>query len=451
MTMLGGFGSMLTAGQTLYDRYQLQEKLGQSAGRQTWLALDLNAQSEPIVLKLLAFGAEMQWEDLKLFERESQVLRQIDHPRIPKCRDSFSIDDRILWFGLVQDYIAGTSLKELVQDGKRFTEEEVRKFAIAVLEILRDLHQLNPPLLHRDIKPSNLILGKDEQIYLIDFGAVQDHVPIEGGTFTVVGTYGYTPIEQFGGRAVAASDLYALGTTLIHLLTGTAPADLPQRYLKLQWRDRVTLTPAFADWIDRLSHPDVEQRFQTANEAIQALHLAGESAFGAVERPKNTRVQLQRSKKRLEIVIPQQNQQEESVFEMFGLLMAGVALPALMFSLPMFMMLLVFGVMSASVWVLLFALIVFLIFISPSFQRTYVKFDRKEFAVETQRFRAMSNRMTGKTRHIRDVRRDNGKITITSGPYRDGYHLHQFGEELTDFEQAWVLKEIRSWLKLKAE
>lgn len=443
---------MLTAKETLYDRYQLQEKLGQSAGRQTWLALDLNAKSEPIVLKLLAFGDQMQWEDLKLFERESQVLRQLDHPRIPKCRDSFSIDDRILWYGLVQDYIAGTSLKQLIQEGKRFSEAEVRQIAIAVLEILRDLHQLKPPILHRDIKPSNLILGKDDQIYLIDFGAVQDRAPVEGGTFTVVGTYGYTPIEQFGGRAVPASDLYALGATLIHLLTGTAPADLPQRYLKVQWRDRVNLTPAFADWIDQLAHPDVEQRFQTAAEAIERLHASENVSFAPVERPKNTRVQLTRSKKRLEIIIPKQNQEEESNFELLALMMAGVGLPALMFAMPMFMMLLIFGFISSGAWMLLFGLIVFLVFISPSFQRTYVKFDRHEFVVETQRFRAMSNRMTGITRHIREVRRDpNGMITITSGPYRTGYRLHQFGQELTDFEQAWVLKEIRSWLKLKPE
>ena len=71
-------------------------------------------------------------------------------------------------------------------------------------------------MLHRDIKPSNLILGEDEQVYLVDFGAVQDKVAPSCTTFTVVGTYGYTPMEQFGGRAVPASDLYALGATLIH-------------------------------------------------------------------------------------------------------------------------------------------------------------------------------------------------------------------------------------------
>ncbi|MER3432050.1 MAG: serine/threonine protein kinase [Leptolyngbya sp. ERB_1_1] len=443
---------MLSAGQTLYDRYQLQEKLGHGAGRQTWLAIDLSAKSKPVIVKLLAFGEQSQWDDLKLFERESQILRQLDHSRIPKCRDSFSIDDLILWFGLVQDYIPGTSLKQLIQDGKRFSETEVRKIAIEVLTILRDLHSLNPAVLHRDIKPSNLILGTDQQIYLVDFGAVQDRANVEGATFTVVGTYGYTPIEQFGGRAVASSDLYALGATLIHLLTGASPADLPQRQLRIQWRDRVTLSPALADWIDQLSHPDLEQRFQSANHALDRLNSTETVSSVPVERPKNTRVQLLRSKKRLEIVIPKQNPAEETRLEILGLIMAGVALPVLMFSVPMFMFMFVVGMLSPSTWILLLGLIVFLMFISPSFQRTYVRFDRREFVVETQRFKTTSNRMTGITRDIREVRRDsNGLITITSGPYRTGYRLHQFGRELTDFEQAWVLKEIRSWLKLKSE
>lgn len=442
---------MLSAGETLYDRYQLKEKLGHGAGRQTWLAADLSADSEPVVLKLLAFGEQSQWDDLKLFERESQILRQLDHLRIPKCRDSFSIDDRILWFGLVQDYIPGTSLKQLIQDGKRFSETEVRKIAIEVLTILRDLHSLNPVVLHRDIKPSNLILGADQQIYLVDFGAVQDRPNVEGTTFTVVGTYGYTPIEQFGGRAVPASDLYALGTSLIHLLTGVCPADLPQRQLRIQWRNLVTISPALADWIDQITHPDLEQRFQSAIEALDRLNSEPSIAYSPVERPKNTRVQLQRSKKRLEIVIPKHAQEDNPRSELLGLVMAGVALPILMFAVPMFVLMLIVNALSSAIWILILGLIVFFMFINPRFQRTYVKFDRREFVVETQRFNAMSNRMTGITRDIREVRRDaNGLITITSGPYRTGYRLHQFGEELTDFEQAWVLKEIRSWLKLKS-
>ncbi|HEY9860729.1 MAG TPA: protein kinase [Candidatus Obscuribacterales bacterium] len=178
------------------SHYRLKQELGQTAGRQTWLAEDLAAQPpEPVVIKLLAFGDQVQWDDLKLFEREAQVLRQPKHSQIPKYRDYFSIDDRLLWFGLVQDYIAGASLKQLITKGRHFSEHQVRQMAANLLHLLIYLHELSPPVLHRDIKPSNLILGKDNYIYLIDFGAVQDKAAAEGSTFTIVGTYGYAPME----------------------------------------------------------------------------------------------------------------------------------------------------------------------------------------------------------------------------------------------------------------
>jgi len=263
---------MLEAEQILHERYQLKQKLGHNAGRQTWLAEDVGVSpAEWVVVKLLAFGGEVQWDDLKLFEREAQVLKQLNHPRIPKYRDYFHIDERSLWFGLVQEYIPGSSLREQLTQGKRFTPKQVRKVAIDVLKILEFLHQLSPTVLHRDIKPSNLIWGEDEQIYLVDFGAVQDRAAKEGGTFTVVGTYGYAPMEQFGGRAVPASDLYALGATLIHLLTGTAPADLPSRNLRIGFTERVSLSPSMVSWIEKLTEPALEQRFKSATDALLAL------------------------------------------------------------------------------------------------------------------------------------------------------------------------------------
>ncbi|HBB31752.1 MAG TPA: serine/threonine protein kinase [Cyanobacteria bacterium UBA8803] len=263
---------MLQAKQILHERYQLQQKLGQNTGRQTWLADDLEmSPPQPVIVKLLAFGGEVQWDDLRLFEREAQILKQLDHPRIPKYRDYFHIDDRSLWFGLVQEYIPGASLKELLTQGRRFTEEQVRQIAIDILNILEFLHQLNPAVLHRDIKPSNLIWGDDQNIYLVDFGSVQDRAAQEGATFTVVGTYGYAPMEQFGGRAVPASDLYGLGTTLIHLVTGIAPAELPQKNLRICFKDRVSLSPNLVSWIDKLTEPAPEQRFKTASQAKRAL------------------------------------------------------------------------------------------------------------------------------------------------------------------------------------
>ncbi len=267
---------MLEPEQILQNRYQLKQKLGDNAVRQTWLAEELAAyepECTQVVVKFLAFGGQVQWEDLKLFEREAQILKQLNHPRIPKYRDYFCIDDRSLWFGLVQKYIPGCSLKEQLAHGKRFTERQVRKIAESVLKILIHLHELNPSVLHRDIKPSNLIWGEDEQVYLVDFGAVQDRAAKEGATFTVVGTYGYAPMEQFGGRAVPASDLYALGATLIHLLTGTAPADLPHSNLRIQFTDRVSLSPSFVSWLEKLIEPAPEQRFKSAREALDALKV----------------------------------------------------------------------------------------------------------------------------------------------------------------------------------
>ncbi|MEQ9484128.1 protein kinase domain-containing protein [Coleofasciculus sp. F4-SAH-05] len=263
----------------LHDRYQLQEKISERPSRQTWLALDLASESKQqlVIVKLLPFSPQMEWEHLKLFEREAQVLKNINHPRIPRYLDYFSVDDQdsagLRWFALVQEYIPGQSLQQLLDQGKRFPEYKVHRFAEEILTILTDLHELSPPIIHRDIKPSNLILGKNNQIYLVDFGAVQDKAKAEGVTFTVVGTSGYTPPEQLWGRAVPASDLYALGATLIHLLTGIAPANLPQSDMRLDFQTniQVNLNNVFAGWLEKMTEPALEKRFSQARQAKSAL------------------------------------------------------------------------------------------------------------------------------------------------------------------------------------
>lgn len=249
---------MLQAGCILENSYQLERVLGQNASRQTWLARDLQTQ-ELVVIKLLPFNDQVQWDDLRLFEREAQVLQQLNHPNIPRYRNYFCVDDRLLWFGLVQEYVRGVSLKDLLNQGIVLTESEARLAARQVLKILIYLHELSPPVLHRDIKPSNLIRDEEGHIVLVDFGAVQDRAAKEGATFTVVGTYGYAPLEQLGGRATPASDLYALGATLIHLLTGIAPADLPQHDARLQFAHLLRINPGFARWLQALIEPNQSQ------------------------------------------------------------------------------------------------------------------------------------------------------------------------------------------------
>ena len=286
---------MLKAEHILQGRYQLKQQLGNNPSRQTWLAEDLSAQPpELVVVKFLAFSPQTQWDELKLFEREAQVLKHLNHPQIPKYRDYFALDKEtsggLPWFGLVQEYIEGDSLKQRLDIGKEFTEVEVRLFATQVLNILIYLHQLSPPIIHRDLKPSNLILGKNNQIYLVDFGAVQDRAKAEGVTFTVVGTGGYAPPEQLWGRAVPASDLYGLGATLIHLLTGIAPGNLPQHRMRLQFKDKVSLNPSFAQWLEKLINPDLERRFAQASQALSALQAIDINRKGRREKNRDRQI-----------------------------------------------------------------------------------------------------------------------------------------------------------------
>jgi len=290
---------MLTAGTLLNHRFRLKRQLNENPIRQTWLADDLILKDKAVV-KLLALGGSMQWEDLKLLEREAQILKQLNHPRLVKYRDYFSLDDQNVWFALATEYIPGSSLKQKLDEHHRFSQKQLYEIAFEVLEILNYLHQLHPPVLHRDLKPSNLIWGEDHHIYLIDLGAVQLQPRTPGSTFTVVGTFGYTPIEQFGGLAVPASDLYALGATLIHLLTGIPPAELPQQNFKIKFNGDI-LEPAFKTWLETLIEPAVDARFSSAQVALYALNYKPKFLSKTSSEPS---IQLSQSPNQFHVKIP---------------------------------------------------------------------------------------------------------------------------------------------------
>ncbi len=472
---------MLEAGQVVSDRYRLQKRLGRNAGRQTWLAEYLQTDNpELVVVKLLAFGGDIQWQDLKLFEREANILKQLDHPRIPKYRDYFSIDDRTLWFGLVQEYIPGSSLKEILEGGKRYTEEEVRQIAKQVLQILVYLHGLHPPLLHRDIKPNNLIWGKDEQVYLVDFGAVQDRAALEGATFTVVGTYGYAPMEQFGGRAVPASDLYALGATLIHLLTRTAPADLPNQDLKIQFRHCLELDPRLANWLEKMTAPALERRFKTAKQALAALELSllkaaarrgssetlslqknsslpinfslsnftGQKYSRNLKKPINTNIQIHRYPKFIEISIPMRGINNfNDLGNIIGLAIAAGMLPLFVLGTPIFII------------VLLLFCAAFSPYFKQIFSSTKIRITSHIFEIKTN-ILGLTNCQRGITEEIRDVsvnyqstgtsskqfKTDSIVINTKSSFRRNQFTRYFFGQGLTEEELIWLANEIRDWL-----
>ncbi len=295
----------------LANRYEVQQQLGKKAGRRTFLATDL-VTGKSVIVKLLAFSNDFEWDDLKLFEREAQTLKSLSHPQIPLYLDYFEVNSPTYkGFALVQTYIFAKTLEQYLQAGRKFTEVEVKEIASSVLEILIYLHELNPPVVHRDIKPSNILLGERSgnsvgQVYLIDFGSVQTILAAEGGTRTIVGTYGYMPQEQFGGRTVPASDLYSLGCTIIYLVTGTNPADLPQKDFRIQFAEVGNLSPSFTNWLQRITEPSLEKRFSTATGALTALEYPEYSEIIAlpVGKPAGSKIQLIKNDEFLEINIP---------------------------------------------------------------------------------------------------------------------------------------------------
>ena len=298
-------------GEILSERYEVQQLLGKKAGRRTLLARDLQTQ-KLVVIKLLSFSSDFEWDSLKLFEREAETLKNLAHPLIPGYLNYFEVNlPTIQGFALVQTYIPAQTLEQCLQTGRTFTEAEVKQIAKALLEILVYLHELHPPVIHRDIKPSNILLGERSgnsvgQVYLVDFGSVQTVLASETGTRTVVGTYGYMPPEQFGGRTVAASDLYSLGATLIYLVTGTHPADLPQKDFRIQFEQLANLSPSFSNWLKWMIEPSLERRLSSANQAIAALEKPQPTNLPTlvVGKPNGSKIQLTKNGDSLEIIVP---------------------------------------------------------------------------------------------------------------------------------------------------
>jgi serine/threonine protein kinase len=293
----------------LSDRYEVKQRLSRQPGRQTYLAFDRRTQ-DFVIVKLLIFGYEFNWDRLKLFEREAEVLKSLAHPAIPKYLDCFEVETKLgKGFALVQTYIEARSLKDWIQSGRTFSEEDIKAIAKELLGILDYLHNRQPPVIHRDIKPSNILLGElrvhsPGQVYLIDFGSVQ--TAVHGGTRTIVGTYGYMPPEQFGGQSTPASDLYAIGATLIYLATGQHPDQLPQREMRILFEDRVNLSPHLIDWLKWLTEPSTDLRLKSASEALKALEKSNlrKSSLARVAKPVGSKVKVTHTRQMFEILIP---------------------------------------------------------------------------------------------------------------------------------------------------
>ncbi|MEM8502868.1 MAG: serine/threonine-protein kinase [Cyanobacteria bacterium P01_D01_bin.1] len=314
--------------------YALQQELGhklghkadRKAGRRTFLARDLYTKT-PVVVKILQFDQAFEWDVLKLFKREGQILQHLSHSTIPEYKDSFEMEiNGVHSFVLVQAYIPAPSLQKVVEAGELFSESETIDIAQQLLKTLCYLHQQLPPVIHRDIKPSNILISDpsprvsakssktiQRNIYLVDFGAVQINASRNSGTVTIVGSYGYMPLEQFLGQTTPASDLYSLGMTLIYLLTGMHPSELPQLdgHVQIERIGEIAgLSDWFVRWLTRMIEPYLDQRFESSAVALATLNRKGDDAcYFPHLRPKPHHLHISRNKDELMIVsgLPDRN------------------------------------------------------------------------------------------------------------------------------------------------
>ncbi|MEO6771398.1 MAG: serine/threonine-protein kinase [Kofleriaceae bacterium] len=259
-------------GPLIGGRYRLGAQVGKGSQGELFLAQDVKAKGaedrEVVVKRITPRGT---WKSFELFEREAKVLSQLRHAGVP--RHYATLEEPPGTFNLVMQRVPGENLRELAKR-HRLSEVELRDILIRVLEILDYLHTRSPPVIHRDIKPSNIVRAPDGRCALVDFGGVLEAAR-EGGGSTIVGTYGYMAPEQLHGQVIPATDLYALGATMVALASGIEPEDVPRKGLRMDLAKHLpALEPSFRAVLEAMTEPDPDKRPQRAREVVAMLARA---------------------------------------------------------------------------------------------------------------------------------------------------------------------------------
>ena len=220
-----------TIGALRSGRYAIIGELGAGSQAETLDAVD-KLDGRAVAIKRFQVRGAKSWKDVELAEREARVLSTLSHPNLPVYIEHFEEDGALY---LVMEKIEGESLGALRRRSGRLSQADIARFLADADSVLGYLHSRVPPIIHRDIKPGNVIRRQDGSFAFVDFGSVRDQLKPEGGS-TVVGTFGYMAPEQFQGRALPCSDVYAVGATALAMVTGREPEDLPHRGLSIDVR-----------------------------------------------------------------------------------------------------------------------------------------------------------------------------------------------------------------------
>jgi eukaryotic-like serine/threonine-protein kinase len=270
----------LDPGTILNGRYEIVRKIGGGGMGAVYLAKDRNLGDAARAVKEMVQANldESQHEKAVAdFKRESLLLTSLEHPSIPTIYDYF-YDEKAGRFYLVMKYISGGDFSSRLRNapGGRLDEKTIAEWALQVTDVLDYLHTRPKPIIYRDLKPANLMIdGNTGRVMLIDFGIARWVSPQEKGV-TAVGTMGYAPPELFSGKVEPRSDIYSLGATVFHLLTGSDPQDNPLLIFDFTKNPRPRqLNPAMSNEMERIIMRTVEykpeDRFRSAAEMRSVL------------------------------------------------------------------------------------------------------------------------------------------------------------------------------------
>lgn len=224
-------GLQLTPGTILADRYKVIKRIGGGGMGSVYRAEDGNLANRTVAVKEMVemFADDTAREKaIEDFRRESELLAGLEHPSIPTIYDYFFDTTRGRYY-LVMKFIDGGDLSAKIKDsGGKVEELLVTQWAVQTCDVLDYIHTQDPPIIYRDLKPANLMIdSRSNRIMLVDFGIARFVAPQQQKGVTAIGTMGYAPPELFAGNVEPRSDLYSLGATMFHLLTGQDPQDNP--------------------------------------------------------------------------------------------------------------------------------------------------------------------------------------------------------------------------------
>lgn len=260
---------MLEIGSIVDGKYKILNKIGQGGMSVVYLAMNERANKQWAIKEVRKDGTK-DYEVVKQgLIAETDILKRLNHPHLPSIIDVIDCDDTFL---IVMDYIEGRTLDHWLKKEGAQPQERVVEWAKQICDVLGYLHSRKPPIIYRDLKPSNVMLKPDGKIMIIDFGTAREFKEQSIEDTKCLGTQGYAAPEQYGGHGQtdARTDIYNLGATMYHLLTGHNPSLPPyEMYPIRQWNP--SLSSGLEAIVTKCTQRNPNDRYQSCAELMYAL------------------------------------------------------------------------------------------------------------------------------------------------------------------------------------